>query len=177
MSEIWMPISGYKNCYEVSSLGRIKSVARLREGRPGRICRVRERIVAQGDMPSGHLNVSLSKDGVKKTFWVHILVLSAFAGPCPAGLECLHGDGNPKNNAIDNLRWGTPLDNACDRDRHGTTARGERNAEAQLTESQVRDIKSRLGKWGEGKRIAREYGVSESLISDIKSGRTWAHVQ
>ncbi len=57
-------------------------------------------------------------NGVKKQFTVHRLVLVTFAGPPPAGTQCLHGDGNPHNNSIENLRWGTAKENASDREKH-----------------------------------------------------------
>jgi len=91
-------------------------------------------------------------------------------------MECRHINGNPANNRLDNLLWGTPTENAADRDLHGTTARGERNAAATLTESQAREIKYRPRRWGMGKALASEFGVSESLVSDIRTGRTWTHI-
>lgn len=53
-----------------------------------------------------------------KKLRVHRLVLAAFAGPCPDGMECRHLDGNPNNNNLANLEWGTPLQNALDRKEH-----------------------------------------------------------
>src|SRR4051794_31712386 len=46
---------------------------------------------------------------------VHRLVLEVFVGPCPAGMECCHADGNSLNNALDNLRWDTPEANEADK--------------------------------------------------------------
>ena len=174
--ETWMPVVGYEGLYAVSNHGRIKSLARIRRSRPGRTANVRERILAPALISNDHWSVTLAKDGIRTTHWLHILVLTAFDGPCPAGLECRHLDGNPANNRRDNLKWGTPTENAADRDRHGTTARGDKNAAAQLTEAQAREIKSRAGRHGVGRVLAREFGVSESIISDIRTGRTWSHL-
>src|SRR5262245_38045005 len=52
------------------------------------------------------------------------LVLLAFVGPCPEGMECRHLDGNPQNNHVDNLRWGTSAENTEDQRRHGTLIGG-----------------------------------------------------
>ena len=120
-------------------------------------------------------SVMLAELRVSKELGV-VVVLTAFVGRCPDGMECRHINGNPANNRLDNLLWGTPTENAADRDLHGTTARGERNAAATLTESQAREIKYRPRRWGMGKALASEFGVSESLVSDIRTGRTWTHI-
>ena len=70
--------------------------------------------------PTGHLRVKLSLDGAYKGATIHRLVLLAFEGPEPDGMEVCHTDGNPANNRLDNLRWGTRGDNLRDRVRHGT---------------------------------------------------------
>src|SRR5262245_52174442 len=55
---------------------------------------------------------------------VHRLVLEAFMGPCPPGLQCRHLDGNRQNNRLDNLTWGSASDNEADKRHHGTTQQG-----------------------------------------------------
>lgn len=113
-SERWLPVPGYEDLYEVSDLGRVRSFHRWGDGKRGDL----RKLVTQKS--SGHLQIALSgKDGRKKTFRVHQLVLLAFAGPCPDGLETLHGDGNPANNVLTNLRYGTRAENHQDRLRHG----------------------------------------------------------
>jgi hypothetical protein len=54
-------------------------------------------------------------------------------------MQCRHLDGNRSNNRLDNLAWGTPLENGADKARHGT-AKGERNGRAKLTAAKVRRI-------------------------------------
>lgn len=176
--EDWRPIVGYEGLYEVSNQGRVRSLARTRRSRTGRTAKVGMRLIVTHKLPSPHNHwiVTLSKDGNRSSYPLHCVVLTAFAGPAPDGLQCRHLDGDPDNNRRDNLSWGTPLENAADRDAHGRTARGDRNAAAQLTEAQAREIKSRPMGYGTGKRIAKEYGVSESIISDIRKGRTWSHL-
>jgi hypothetical protein len=65
---------------------------------------------------SGRRYVNLKGKGRR----IHRLVLQAFVGPCPAGQECCHGDGDPSNNVLSNLRWGTRSDNRRDSVGHGT---------------------------------------------------------
>ena len=97
--EAWLPIPGHEG-YEASNLGRIRSIRILSPGRTGQ----------------GHLRVCLN-EGKQRS--VHQLVLEAFVGPS-GGLLALHRDGDPGNNRIENLYWGTYSDNLNDSVRHGT---------------------------------------------------------
>ena len=115
--EIWKPIPGWEGSYEVSDHGRVRSVDRIVTTRTGIRKRYHGRVLALTADRSGHLAVSL---GRAKDKAVHRLVLEAFVGPCPEGQECCHNDGDPTNNNLSNLRWGSPTENAFDRVRHGT---------------------------------------------------------
>lgn len=68
---------------------------------------------------NGYACISIRKDGKYYDFLVHRLVLETFVGPCPENMECLHGDGNKTNNNVDNLRWGTRVENIQDSIDHG----------------------------------------------------------
>lgn len=115
LDEIWMPVHGYEGIYEVSSLGKVRSLPR--RDSLGR--RVSGRIMSTSRNPSGHIQVKLSKDGRSVQGKLHRIVLVAFAGLPEPGDEVLHSDGNPANNQITNLRWGTRSENILDRVRHG----------------------------------------------------------
>lgn len=109
MSEEWRAVVGYEGCYEVSSLGRVRSVREK-----GGILK------SHAGNKYGHRYVGLWK-GTKKDLLVHRLVLEAFVGPCPPGMECRHfPDRDPANNRLDNLRWGTHRENEGDKEVHGT---------------------------------------------------------
>lgn len=112
--ESWLSVPGYEGFYEVSDFGRVRSLPRkTRNGCPGRILKP--------GLSSGHLTVALSIDRQKKSFLVHRLVVLAFIGPPPSPeYEVCHNDGDPLNNTLDNLRWGTRSDNLLDSVRHGT---------------------------------------------------------
>ena len=69
---------------------------------------------------AGYLRVNLSKGGKQRQHLVHRLVLTAFVGPCPDGMETRHLNGDPSDNRIENLVWGTAKENAADRISHGT---------------------------------------------------------
>lgn len=107
---------------------------------------------------------------------VHHLVLEQFVGPRPDGHEGLHGDGNRANNRLSNLRWGTPQENADDRQRMGKTARGERSGGVKLSNEQVLHIRDRLRNGLTHRKIAQEFGVSHMAIGRIARGEGWTHV-
>lgn len=117
MEEEWKPIPGYEG-YEVSNHGRVRSLDRTVQLKDGRTRRQKGRALKPWVI-QGYLYVSLYKGRKVKKKRIHRLVLEAFVGPCPEGMECLHGDGNPANNRLDNLRWASPSDNNLDTVKHG----------------------------------------------------------
>lgn len=128
----------------------------------------------------GYSRVSLrSKENPKGRRLIHRLVLEAFVGPCPVGMEACHGDGNPRNNRLSNLRWDTKKANQADRIRHGTLFRpqGEKNKKNRLTADMILEIR-RL--YGTGKyrqqRLAARFAVNRSMISMIVNFRRWGHL-
>jgi len=125
----------------------------------------------------GYSLIGLYVDGKPKTFKLHRLILEAFVGPCPEGMEGCHNDGNPGNNGISNLRWDYPRKNQADRVTHGTNLRGEKHPIAKLTHEQVNEILSRdYSQWGSKQATAKEYGVSPATISVIIHGKRWRHL-
>lgn len=115
MSEQWLPIAGYEGIYEVSDLGRIRSLDRLDARGRRRTGRMR----SARRQPSGHLTVSLCRDRSQRVFLVHHLVLLAFIGPRPAGMEGCHRNDIGDDNRLENLRWDTRSANALDCVRNG----------------------------------------------------------
>ena len=119
----------------------------------------------------GYMSIAVDS----KTYQVHRFVLEAFAGPCPEGMECRHLDGNPANNSLDNLRWGTRQENVDDKQRHGTQIRGEKTCNAVLTEDLVIELRKRAISQG-NRSLAREYGLTEGAVTNAIRGRTWGHL-
>ena len=105
--ENWAPISGYEGRYEVSDLGRVRSLCG------------RGRILVPWPKPKGYLMVGLRGGDEREAKTVHGLVLAAFDGPRPDDLETRHLDGDPTNNRLSNLIYGTGTENQIDRVRHG----------------------------------------------------------
>lgn len=104
-TEEWRGVPGYPR-YEVSSAGKVR--------------RENGSFLTPYRMKSGHYSVCLSHDGYRRTYLLHRIVLLSFIGPCPDGSVTRHMDGNPANNDISNLVWGTQSENMYDVVRHGT---------------------------------------------------------
>lgn len=103
----------------------------------------------------------------------HVLVLETFVGSRPRGMVCRHLDGNPSNNHISNLRWGTVQDNIDDRSHHGRTAHGSHHYKAKLTLAAVAEIRRRRATGEVAPTIASDFGIHPDTVYDIASRRTW----
>ena len=173
--EIWAFAVGFGGRYSVSSLGRIRRNAYIAAHPNGDLTLPEKMFCAKpSGTTGGYPIVNLKKDGEKsKPTLVHRLVLEAFEGPCPDGMECAHGDGNRLNGRLDNLRWATPTENSHDKETHKTVCKGVSRPMAKLTDELVSFIRSSTKSQS---AIARELGVTPSLINKVKHGVVWRHV-
>ena len=121
-NEIWKSVVGYEGFYEVSNMGRVRSVERwVRASNKTDSLRLSPaKVRSLSVKSSGHLKVSLYREGKEKTHHVHTLVLTSFVGPRPEGQEGCHNNGDPSDNHLTNLRWDTKSENSLDKGRHGT---------------------------------------------------------
>lgn len=169
----WRAVPGYQG-YEVTRLGDVRS---WRTGAP--------KAIAPYVNKAGYAMVTLAPTRSKR--YVHQLVALAFIGPPPDGQEIRHLDGNPRNNHVHNLCYGTPAENQGDRLRHGRDNRGEKSGTAKLTREDVMEIRRRYGPYSKNGRgrahggdtqrsLAAEYGVSWQRIGSIVRGETWSHL-
>jgi hypothetical protein len=123
MIEELRDIEGYEGRYQVSNLGRVRSLARVlrNTGSYNGLARIPGRILSDGQVRSGksYTTVGLAKEGVSKTFMIHRIVAMHFI-PNPNGLpEVNHLDGNKRNNHYANLEWTTRSGNMKHAFRHG----------------------------------------------------------
>jgi hypothetical protein len=100
-------------------------------------------------------------------------VLEAFIGPRPENCEVRHLDGDPSNNRLDNLAWGTKAENQADKVRHGTILRGTANPASKLTEADVLAIRASNKRQVD---LAEIYGVTQPIISAIRLRKIWKHL-
>ena len=173
--EQWKPVDGYVGYYEVSNMGRVRSVTRVDCAGRTRY----SRILKGGRSPKGYLSVGLYKDKSLKGFRVSRLVLAAFVGPCPTGMEAAHNNGDERDDRLDNLRWDTHLNNCADKKLHGTNKApsfGEGNHASKLTDESVALIRKLALSGVQQKDLARQFGVNRSTMSFAVRGKTWKHV-
>jgi hypothetical protein len=182
--EIWKNIQGYDRIYQISTYGEIRSLDRTVMSGKNRQTFVQGKKLKPVRMKSGHLQITLCKNGVEKTKLLHHLVLETFVGPCPEGMECRHfPDRDPSNNRLDNLLWGTRQENRNDMKFHGTNlgckgnTKGERQHLSKLTSEQIIDIRKKYasGKFTQ-KQLGELFGVDKTNIGQIVKRKTWAHV-
>lgn len=175
--EIWRDIPGCEGAYAVSNHGNVKSIDRWVTGGKGKRQHVPERLLKQSLDSYGYRIVSIRfNSGAKRVMKVHRLVLLTFVGD--NSLMCCHGDGDKENNRLTNLRYGTALDNAEDRTKHGRVvgASGESNGAAKLTSKEVRVIKDLLATKVSHRKIAALFGVAAETVRKISIGATWSHI-
>jgi len=171
--EVWKPVPGH-NFYEASNLGRVRSIDReVPHNRyDDKTMRLRGKILKQHESPRGHKLVGLAD---KKKILVHRIILETFVGPCPEGQECRHLDGNPSNNRVDNLVWGSRRENCEDRIRLAESPRGSAHWNAKLCEEKVIAIRKLFNKTNSTKEdLANLFDVSATTIMDAVNGRTWS---
>lgn len=164
--EKWSDILGYVGIYSISTYGHVK---RLTSGR------ILSPVVGNHGYPS----VFLYMDGSRKQKLIHRIVLEAFVGSCPKGMECCHDDGNRQNPRLDNLRWDTRSSNTLDSVKQDThaDARGSLSANSKLTECDVKRIKCLLSKGHLNQQdIGKLFDVSSTLIHYIKTKKRWKHM-
>lgn len=171
--EVWKPIAGYPG-YEVSDLGQVRSW-RSRNGKG--MAKTPHLLTPLPFVGRPYLRVSLMLDGKASYHRVHRLVLQTFVGPCPDGLEGCHNDGNPRNNALSNLRWDTKASNFDDQVKHGTRHTGEKHYRSAMSD-EVRQIilesmshlsgHSNRDNSGLVKRLAQQHGVTIGAIYQLR---------
>lgn len=177
MNYEWRPVLGYEGLYEVSNSGEVRSLAFFRGGkRWPRLLMLAPRISTHG---YPYVTLRLPKPGPGGTRHgkyqsVHRLVLDAFVGPCPAGMEAAHLNGNPDDCGLPNLRWVTHQENVDHQLAHGTRLAGEKNPSAKLNVDAVRLIRKLRCDGVAGRVIANAFRVSEQTVSDIYSARRWS---
>jgi hypothetical protein len=122
MLENWFNIPNYEGFYQASDQGNIRSLDRqVAYGRHDGGCFYLGRVLRKTKLKKGYLSVKLAKEGVKKTRYVHELILLACIGKRPFTIdrgEIRHLNGDKDDNRLANLSYGTVKENAADRVRH-----------------------------------------------------------
>ncbi len=109
--------------------------------------------------------------GFNRRVKVCVMVMLAFVGARPRGNDCCHSDGDRRNDKLENLRWGTPSENAADRKKHGTQCAGENHGSAKLTDAQVSQIRELRRDGSSPTELAARFNVTQSYISNLCANR------
>ena len=185
--EVWLPIKGWECFYEVSSWGKVKRLKRevyhLRRSdvKPHIL---KERIWKGFLEVNGYRCVALqdSQNGRRENCKVHRLVAEAFI-PNPENKPCVnHMDGIKENNHLSNLEWVTIAENIRHASKIGLLkgaldARGTKNSQAKLSESDIRKIRQLKREGMLHKEIADIFNVSRTCITNIVNRKLWSHVE
>lgn len=116
--ETWLPVPGFEEFYEVSSAGRIRSLDRIVTQKNGMKRNKRGRLM-KTPPSGGYPQVNLCDGAQQVNTRVHRIVAAAFLGPRPEGMEVRHLNGDPTDNAVANLAYGTSSENNYDIVKHG----------------------------------------------------------
>lgn len=157
-------VPGYEE-YTVSSDGAVY-------GQKGQLLKLDE-------TKGGYLRFRPIVNGRMHMMLVHRAVALAFLPPPddPSKRFVAHGDGNPKNNHVENLRWVTYEENWEDRRRHGNGGLGASNGRARVTESDVRELRKLYAQGGcTYKELAIRFGISHAQACKIGKGDFWKHI-
>ena len=164
--EEWRDIEGFEGKYQVSNMGRVKSLNYNHTGK--------ERILKAGKSNIGYLQVDLCKDGKGKSYKIHRLVAQAFI-PNPENYnEINHVDENKENNRVENLEW-------CDRSyncNYGT--RNKKSAEKRRNDLKmskpvvgINKVSGLILEFPSAKEASRVTGVNQSSISACCKGKRY----
>lgn len=171
-NERWLPVVGWEGLYEVSDLGKIRSLPRVGV----RIRRIYSGVpVKPQTAPNGYLTVYLNGVGrARKRAYLHRIVLEAFVGPAPDEHECAHNDGDKRNCRLSNLVWKTRLENVADKFLHGSQPIGESCYNSVLTEKRIRIIRSSTG--ASDAELGKRFGVGPATIYKVRHRISWKHI-
>ena len=116
----------------------------------------------------GRLRYTLRRDdGRYRRAYGGVLVLEAFCGPCPSGMECCHWNGICTDDSLGNVRWDTSVANKADMKRHGTARVGERHFKAKILDADIPKIIAMRAGGAKLKSIGAIFNVTEQRIFQI----------
>jgi hypothetical protein len=138
----------------------------------GRVMSEKNKIPLAGSRAgAGYRKIAFAK---MPHMYVHHLVLEAFVGSKPDGLQCRHLNGNREDNRLCNLVWGTAKQNSEDRELHGTVCYGEKNPMAKLDQSQVLEMRKIRSETGMPyHKIAENFNVSTMTAYRAITKQSW----
>lgn len=156
--EEWKPIVGFETNYEVSNQGRVRRIWRG----SGKIV---NRPLSPLKTKFGYFRVCLFKEDARKYCHIHRLVMAAFIGALPEGMQVNHKDGDKENNSLENLEYVTAAENT-----HHACETGLRHH--RLTKPLIYELLAQKGRVSQCE-LGRRYKMNQSQISMLFSGKIW----
>jgi len=174
--EIWKPIKGFEGYYEISNMGRVKSLERMvPSGILGFHRKQNEIILKAAQDGYGYLFVCLHKNNLKKYKKIHQLIASAFVTGEKKGLQVNHKNGIRTDNSPENLEWITPKENTW----HAIMILGKKRSKEnhwkhKITATQVEEMRElyKTGKYSQIE-LAKRYGIHRGQLSKICNHKSW----
>lgn len=179
LTETWKDIPEFRGSYQVSNMGRVRSVDRVVPCSDGSMRKYKGRVL-KPYLNKGYERLRLYNDNGVTNKLVHRLVLETFKPHVNMNdLQVNHIDGDKLNNHLTNLEWVTARDNMLHAYDIGLMSNraGERNPSAKLSNADVLEILQRLDAGELHEDIALDYGMSRRSISYINEGTTWKLVR
>lgn len=178
--EIWKDINGYEGYYQVSNLGRIRSLSRKVYDRKGKFNRTMNgRIINTFKTKEGYHRVQLCKNGKNEKYLVHRLVAQAFVNNHDGKSEINHKNANKDDNKSSNLEWVTRKENIDHSFKNHLVYRdkGVERYNSKLNDDKVREMRA-LYKTGKYRisDIAKLFKVNRKTAECAINKITWKHV-
>ena len=171
-TEVWKPVPLWDGWYEVSNIGRVRSLRNTRAN-----LRVTPLVLKPTLLTNGYLQVSLCRSGLRKKMSVHRLVLLTHVGPPTTGTQARHLNDIKTDNRFKNLRWGTAKENKADSYRNKRSPIGERCPQAKLNPASVREIRLLNQDGFSHRMLADQFDVSHWAIQRVCARTSWKHVE
>lgn len=163
MKEIWKPIPEYEDLYDVSNIGRVQRMC------DGYHCKNGD-ILKGGISNFGYIIIGLRKNDRQTFRSVHRLVLFAFIGPCPEGMEGSHLNDIKTDNRLENLAWMTHSENCRLAFKNGRSNKGKNNSMFGKCHSKKSRRKMSMSHQGKHHSKETKRKLSSALIGN-KNGR------
>ena len=177
MIEIFKPVVGYEGLYEVSDLGNVRVLDRICKGTRGSDVLRKGKLMDINALGfgNGYKHIGLTKEGKKKRFFIHSLVIAAFIGSRPEGMDVSHKNGCRDDNRAVNLCYESHIENMARMHVHGTVACGTKRYNAKLTDEivvQMRNLRDAVSITA----LAKQFGIAYQTAYAAINGRSWKHV-
>lgn len=176
MKEEWKPVIGYEGLYEVSNMGRVKSLKRAVWYNNGYYKTVPEKILKAWKNKDGYLQVGLHKDGKSKLYYVHRLAAEVFLDN-PQNLPVInHRDENKSNNVVSNLEWCSVFYNNTYKDR--AKKAGKKTSEKLINNTKlskavfgINKVSGLILEFPSAREAGRVLGINQSHITKCCKGK------